>query len=70
MTKRIGIALAFLILAGSFAARRPKAADSLRNFELQPASPQFWNLISRDAKLSTVAGGFGFTEGQIGRAHV
>lgn len=65
MTKRIGIALAFLILAGSFAARRPKAADSLRNFELQPASPQFWNLISRDAKLSTVAGGFGFTEGPV-----
>ncbi|MGH9708770.1 MAG: SMP-30/gluconolactonase/LRE family protein, partial [Candidatus Acidiferrales bacterium] len=65
MTKRIFIALAILILAGSFAARRPKAADSLRNFELQPASREFWNLIPRDAQLSTVAGGFGFTEGPV-----
>lgn len=39
------------------AARRP--------FSLQAQSPNFWNLIARDAKLDTVATGFGFTEGAL-----
>jgi len=36
-----------------------------RKFELQANSPQFWNLLDRDAKLYLVAGGFGFTEGPV-----
>ena len=36
-----------------------------RKFELESNSPKFWKLISRDAKLETVAGGFGFTEGPV-----
>ena len=28
-------------------------------------SPKFWKLISRDAKLATIASGFGFTEGPV-----
>jgi gluconolactonase len=36
-----------------------------RKFELQAATPQFWNLIRRDAKLTTIATGFGFTEGPV-----
>jgi len=36
-----------------------------RKFELQANSPQFWNLLDRDAKLDLVAGGFGFTEGPV-----
>jgi len=36
-----------------------------RGFELQATSPEFWNLISRQAKLETVATGFGFTEGPV-----
>ena len=41
------------------------AQQSLRKFELQANSPEFWNLIARDAKLDQVAGGFGFTEGPV-----
>jgi gluconolactonase len=34
-------------------------------FQLQAQSPQFWTLLDRDAKLSLVATGFGFTEGPV-----
>jgi gluconolactonase len=40
-------------------------AQTPRSFELQAISPQFWNLVDRNAKLQTVAGGFGFTEGPV-----
>ncbi len=33
--------------------------------ELKALSPSFWNVIRRDAKLTQVASGFGFTEGPI-----
>ena len=36
-----------------------------RKFDLEAISPKFWKLISRDAKLGTVASGFGFTEGPV-----
>ena len=36
-----------------------------REFELRAESPAFWKLVSRDAKLETVASGFGFTEGPV-----
>ncbi len=36
-----------------------------RAFELAAQSPQFWELFDRDAKLTTVATGFGFTEGPV-----
>src|SRR6266550_3935722 len=36
-----------------------------RKFELEANSPTFWKLISQDAKLETVASGFGFTEGPV-----
>lgn len=38
---------------------------SQREFALQANSPQFWKLINKDAKLETVAKGFGFTEGPV-----
>jgi gluconolactonase len=41
------------------------AAQNRRNFELQAISPTFWNLVDRNAKLETVATGFGFTEGPM-----
>ena len=37
----------------------------LNQFELAAESPRFWNLIDRDAKLTKVAGDFGFTEGPV-----
>ena len=41
------------------------AASAARNFALQAESSQFWNLVDRDAKLSVVGTGFGFTEGPV-----
>src|SRR5215831_748855 len=55
----------FLCLIGLFACLLPGAAQSPRKFELQSLSPKFWDLIDRNAKLETVAGGFGFTEGPM-----
>ena len=36
-----------------------------RPFQLQAESPHFWDLVDHNAKLSTVATGFGFTEGPV-----
>jgi gluconolactonase len=36
-----------------------------RKFELVAQSPEFWKLLDRDAKLTKVATGFGFTEGPV-----
>ena len=36
-----------------------------RQFELKAESPKFWELVAEDAKLTKVAGGFGFTEGPV-----
>lgn len=36
-----------------------------RNFSLQAESPDFWKLVDHGAKLTTVATGFGFTEGPV-----
>ncbi len=41
------------------------ASPALAEFRLQAESPQFWNLVDRNAKLSVVGTGFGFTEGPV-----
>lgn len=41
------------------------AAQKTRNFRLELLSPKFSQLIDNDAKLETVATGFGFTEGPM-----
>jgi gluconolactonase len=55
----VATALIIAVQASGFltASRAPAA------FELQAESPQFWNLVDHDAKLSVVGTGFGFTEG-------
>ena len=40
-------------------------AQKAREFKLEALSPKFQELISADAKLETVASGFGFTEGPM-----
>lgn len=42
-----------------------EAQHAKRKFELQALSPSFWNLVDHDASLTTVASGFGFTEGPV-----
>lgn len=41
------------------------APHAPREFKLQAESPEFWNLVDHDAKLSMVGTGFGFTEGPV-----
>lgn len=41
----------------------------LRPFALRANSPKFWDLLDHDAKLTTVATGFGFTEGPVWDEH-
>ena len=41
------------------------SAQTPRSFDLQPLSPKFWDLVDHQAKLQTVATGFGFTEGPM-----
>ena len=56
------VAIVFLIAAGAALA---SAAEPHREFQLQALYPEFWRLVDHDAKLSTVATGFGFTEGPV-----
>jgi gluconolactonase len=39
--------------------------DQERHFELRAESNAFWNLLDRDAKLTKIGSGFGFTEGPV-----
>jgi gluconolactonase len=52
--------LLFLIPVASRAQEKPK-----REFKLEAESPAFWKLVPKNAKLETVATGFGFTEGPV-----
>ena len=52
--------LTFLVLCVSGTAQVAR-----RTFALEAQDPSFWNLISRDTRLETIAGGFRFTEGPI-----
>ncbi len=70
MTFRIRIlmlcaALLFTVLVVSSLRGRQEAPPAKRQFELRALSPKFWSLVSRDAKLATMAAGFGFTEGPV-----
>jgi gluconolactonase len=53
---------ALVLICGSIVCAADKPH---RNFELVALSTKFWNLIDHNAKLSTVATGFGFTEGPV-----
>ena len=61
MRSRIVFRLAFFVTLIAIGA----SAQKTRSFALEPLSPKFQDLISSDAKLETVATGFGFTEGPM-----
>ncbi|HEY2103028.1 MAG TPA: SMP-30/gluconolactonase/LRE family protein, partial [Chthoniobacterales bacterium] len=52
-----------LTIATGVASFSQKAARA--EFQLQAISPQFWDLLDRNAKMSIVATGFKFTEGPV-----
>jgi gluconolactonase len=54
-----------LLLIGIASIAPLKAGAPERLFELLAESPQFWKLLDHDAQLTTVASGFGFTEGPV-----
>jgi gluconolactonase len=54
-----------VLLLVTFCSRSRGAAPGSREFRLQAESPRFWNLLDREAKLTVVATGFGFTEGPV-----
>ena len=60
--KRVPLAL---LLIGIVSIGSTRAVAPERRFELLAESPKFWALVDHDAKLSTVAAGFGFTEGPV-----
>jgi gluconolactonase len=54
-----------LLLIGIVSIGSIRAVAPERRFELFAESPKFWTLVDRDAKLTTVSTGFGFTEGPV-----
>jgi len=62
MNFRIALSLALLAVLSSAAT---VTAQEKRSFKLESLSPKFAELIGSDAKLETVATGFGFTEGPM-----
>jgi len=54
-----------LLLIAVRAPAVPSDSPPLAAFQLQAESPQFWNLVDHNAKLSVVGTGFGFTEGPV-----
>jgi gluconolactonase len=62
--KIAGVLVVILLYCSPFNATSQNKKP-LRPFELQAESPEFWNLIPKEAKLETVATGFGFTEGPV-----
>ena len=55
----------YIIIGASCLASPLSAAPPARAFELQALSPEFWNLFDKEAQLTRVATGFGFTEGPV-----
>jgi len=64
MRSRAVILLITLSLAGAWLARTD-AVGPARSFSLVANSPEFWQLLDHEAKLTTFASGFGFTEGPV-----
>jgi gluconolactonase len=57
--------LVVVVLLAARASDFLSVPPATEEFRLHGESPQFWNLVDRDAKLSLVGAGFGFTEGPV-----
>jgi len=63
MTQLLRTAAALLI--AGICVQGAQQTKPVREFQLRAESSQFWNLFAQDAKLQTLATGFGFTEGPV-----
>jgi gluconolactonase len=61
--KKMALFVAIFFAGTSHASAQAKHPP--REFALRAESPAFWKLVRHDAKLETVATGFGFTEGPV-----
>jgi gluconolactonase len=61
----ITLSITTLLLVAASAPGFPPPPPAPGEFHLQAESPQFWNLVDHNAKLSVVGTGFGFTEGPV-----
>ena len=59
------LSITTLWLVAASAPAFPPPSPAPGEFHLQAESPQFWNLVDHNAKLSVVGTGFGFTEGPV-----
>src|SRR6202042_3769767 len=59
------LSITTLLLVAASAPAFPPPPPAPGEFHLQAESPQFWNLVDHNAKLSVVGTGFGFTEGPV-----
>jgi len=57
--------LLYLFCLASFFLLAANAQAPARQFALKAESPEFWDLLDRNAQLIRVASGFGFTEGPV-----
>jgi gluconolactonase len=65
LRKKFFCSILLCVTAAACLLRATAQTPAPRTFELQSLSPKFWNLIDHNAKLETVASGFGFTEGPM-----
>ena len=64
-TIRAVLSAAVVVFTVAASAQSNAPQPKPRNFALQAESPDFWKLVERGTKLTTVATGFGFTEGPV-----
>lgn len=60
-----GVVVLMCAVVAVFSANSQEDQKPKRPFQLVAITPQFWDLFDRDAKLTSVASGFGFTEGPV-----
>lgn len=61
--RTLAIATSLLLVVGASGVRA--TSHAARDFQLQAQSPQFWDLVGHNAKVTVVGTGFGFTEGPV-----
>ena len=64
-TIRAVLSAAVVVFTVAASAQSNAPQPKPRDFALQAESPDFWKLVDRGTKLTTVATGFGFTEGPV-----
>jgi gluconolactonase len=64
-TIRAVLSAAVVVFTVAASAQSNAPQPKPRDFALQAESPDFWKLVERGTKLTTVATGFGFTEGPV-----